>query len=472
MKKGWHVALCFGVFLSLNKFSFGEELPEAKVNQAGDELNLIYTEISKRYKDYLNLESEVNRSLKNLEPLELKINSFSAQVENLRANILNTEKHLELIKEEVYAISLELADLKDLANKREIALTNARTALTEFIRLSYRELNKFTDLASGEISLLKFWLNSGSLAELKTRQTNLKVLQQTALQLIRELRASEAEYYKVKNDLLIKRGQLIVWQANFVKQKDHLAELKLGQELLLNKTRGEEEVYQNLIRQNKEEQAKALLEISELREKAVLLNAKLAEQKKGSAAKEFAALLKRQRSYGVSGLKFSQHIPRLVWPVKPIRGISAYFQDPEYEKIFGVKHNAIDIRIAQGSQVEAAAPGVVFRVRNNPESYSYVTIRHFKDQGGEEIITVYGHLMEIFIKEGELVQAGQKIGLSGGTPGTPGAGFMTTGPHLHFEVILKRRYQNPLDFLPLEQLPLTAIPQNYLEAADEGGTNN
>ena len=115
-----------------------------------------------------------------------------------------------------------------------------------------------------------------------------------------------------------------------------------------------------------------------------------------------------------------------------------------YRGFFGVDHQGVDIVVPQGTPVRAAADGVVFLARDGGQTgYSYVLVGH---RGGTA--TLYGHLSQISVVTGQDINHGQVLGLSGGTPGTYGAGPMTTGAHLHLEVIQKGTHVDPLLLLP------------------------
>ncbi|HVW66916.1 MAG TPA: M23 family metallopeptidase [Candidatus Peribacteraceae bacterium] len=135
-------------------------------------------------------------------------------------------------------------------------------------------------------------------------------------------------------------------------------------------------------------------------------------------------------------------VPTFSWPA--FGPIGAGFHDADYVKLFGVPHEGLDIDIPQGSPVYAASDGVVFLVRDGGATgYSYILIGH---QDG--YATLYGHVSKALVKAGDEVTAHQQIALSGGTPGMHGSGPMTTGPHLHFEVIKDGVNIDPKSVLP------------------------
>lgn len=107
----------------------------------------------------------------------------------------------------------------------------------------------------------------------------------------------------------------------------------------------------------------------------------------------------------------------------------------------GKYHNAIDIAVPDFTPVYAAKAGKVTVVypsyynggakyKGHPQYGGYIELVH--DDGTK---TIYAHLSMTSVKEGDIVNAGRKIGNSGGVAGRRGSG-VSTGPHLHFEVIL------------------------------------
>ncbi|MCX8028523.1 MAG: M23 family metallopeptidase [Brevinematales bacterium] len=99
-------------------------------------------------------------------------------------------------------------------------------------------------------------------------------------------------------------------------------------------------------------------------------------------------------------------------------------------------HSGLDISASYGSPVKASMSGVVEKTGYDEDGYGYyIVIRHQNNMK-----TLYGHLSKIFVNSGQKVNRGQIIGRVGDTG-------MTTGPHLHFEVIKNGRRINPKKFI-------------------------
>jgi len=109
-------------------------------------------------------------------------------------------------------------------------------------------------------------------------------------------------------------------------------------------------------------------------------------------------------------------------------------------------HRGLDYHAKPGSPVTAANSGEVVLARELFYEGNCVIIDH-----GQQFYTLYMHLSHLEVSEGEKVQKGQEIGLSGATG-------RATGPHLHTAARWQGAYLDPaqLWLLPLPQLPSTA----------------
>jgi murein DD-endopeptidase MepM/ murein hydrolase activator NlpD len=104
-------------------------------------------------------------------------------------------------------------------------------------------------------------------------------------------------------------------------------------------------------------------------------------------------------------------------------------------------HKGIDIKVQKGDTIRAAFTGQVSRVSYERRGYGhYVFIEH-PELGISK--TVYAHLSKKLVKVGQVVQAGEPIGL-GGNSGR------STGSHLHFEIRVQNMALNPAIFFNFE----------------------
>ncbi len=101
-----------------------------------------------------------------------------------------------------------------------------------------------------------------------------------------------------------------------------------------------------------------------------------------------------------------------------------------------ILHAGIDIAVASGTTVAAAADGRVIVAGWDDGGCGYMVVL---DHGGR-LATQYCHLSQIFVGVGQEVQRGQAIAASGSTG-------HSTGPHLHFGVRVDGRPVDPMTYL-------------------------
>jgi len=133
---------------------------------------------------------------------------------------------------------------------------------------------------------------------------------------------------------------------------------------------------------------------------------------------------------------FATTMPEIRW--------SGSFQPPAEAEVSGVfgsartfngvkksQHTGLDFRVTTGTPIAATNGGTVILARPLYFEGNCVIIDH-----GQGLLTLYLHLSEFKVKEGDEVEKGQLLGLSGGTG-------RATAPHLHFAVRWRGEYLDP-----------------------------
>lgn len=165
--------------------------------------------------------------------------------------------------------------------------------------------------------------------------------------------------------------------------------------------------------------------------------------------KKFTAPSPEQQAQIAESVKTKQEFLGRVTPEREWRGDFAAPVDAATSDVFGSQrifngvaqreHQGLDYRVPTGTPVHAMNDGTVLLARFLYFEGNCVVIDH-----GQGLLTLYFHLSELKVKEGEEIKRGQEVGLSGGTG-------RATGPHLHVAVRWEGTYLDPARLL---QLPL------------------
>jgi murein DD-endopeptidase MepM/ murein hydrolase activator NlpD len=116
-------------------------------------------------------------------------------------------------------------------------------------------------------------------------------------------------------------------------------------------------------------------------------------------------------------------------------------------------HTGLDFQAEVGTPIQAAAGGVVVTAEVHPQYGNMVEVDH-----GNGLVTRYAHASKLLVKKGDLVKRGQTLSLVGTTG-------RSTGPHLHFEVLVQGVQQDPRRFLNAGQGNAPAVAQAAAAAA-------
>lgn len=378
------------VLAASEKRSLEEEELEQQRKDTMEEIDSIQSDIhtvENKIEELKNTKSSLQTYIRQLDS---QVNSLASQITGLEDRIGKKEKEIEEKAEELKEAEEEAAEQYEMMKKR--------------IRYMYER---------GEQSFLVLLLESENLTEMINRT-------EYAVQMLSYDRKMMNKMKESQEAVAAQKAEL---EAEKEEQEELLAELEARQDAVnraISAKTQEIASYQSQISEASGRQSDYEKQLAEQEKLLEQIERQIAEAAAARAAAE-------DGDGGASGF---------VWPCPASRRITSGFGERE-APIAGAStyHRGIDVGAASGSAIVAAVAGRVTTAAYSSSAGNYVVISH-----GQGVSTVYMHASALYVSEGERVSQGQKIAAVGST------GY-STGPHLHFGVIVNGSYVNPLKYV-------------------------
>lgn len=385
------------------------------------------------------LNQQIADKKKHIEELKQQAATYQQAVDTATANVRDIQSQVTVIdnqiaqtnfaiqtkQEEIDTLALQMDALQRSIDVKNAQIAQQKTQLTDAVKqLDANSRTTTLALVLTRNSLADFYRQAQAVA---TISDSLQQAIGTLSQLKEDLQTKQNDLSQTRDDLQQGKVQLEVQKQAVVDQRDLKTQL-------LGSAQQTAKQYGSLL----EESAQA-------------------EQQADATITALEQQLQQQLATESNPPIFSS--TGFLWPAEG--KITTYFHDPTYpfrcafwHNPSCLEHSGLDISTPQGTPVRASADGVVSVVANQGFYYNadgqktrsalnYVGLVH---QSG--LATRYLHLSVIYVKADQFVKQGEVIGLSGGLPGTAGAGGITTGAHVHFEVRVNGLPVDPLQYLP------------------------
>lgn len=341
------------------------------------------------------LSKEKDKIKKELAEIEKKKQSASAKKAALDQQIDVTQQEIDVMNQLIDAL-----DNRIRAKEQELAVaTELEKKQTDEFLVRLRVMEE-----EGSVSMLGVILSADSFTDMITRSEIVGDIVESDRQLMKSLAETRAKIAADKAALDADRAEQEKAKASLVNKRSSL--------------KGQYNEANSLVKELSADAAEYERKYNE------------AEAAQEAAKRELKALLNS------SGSKSTTYVGGTFrWPTKATY-ITSYYgrrSDPITKK--SAFHTGIDIGASRGSEIYAANSGTVIVAGWSQKGYgNYVVIDH---GGGKS--TLYAHMDKIKTTKGAKVAKGDVIGLVGST------GY-STGPHLHFEILINGDHTNPMNY--------------------------
>jgi len=373
----------------------------------------LQSEIETHNAEIAKLEAEIASYQKELDTIGAKRSTLESEVRSLTLARQKLSANISVTQNKISSANLKLEELSLAIGSKEEAMALSRDAIARSLRdLDAHDSQTLVEQLAASTRLADAWEAIDASASLERALGNR----------IEELDAVKTALSANRDEVATTKKNLVSLSIDLSNQRRAVDATKRAQEALLSQTKNQESSYQKLIVEKQAARRAFEEELSRLQGE---LQIAIDPSKIPSVGS------------GVLSWPFSDSFMRSCASRKSVFGnlfcVTQYFGNTAFAtknpQIYNGKgHNGIDIGASTGTPIETALSGVI-RGTGNTDTirgcYSYgkwVLVEH-----ANGLSTLYAHLSDIQVREGEAVITGEVIGYSGTT------GY-STGPHLHFTV--------------------------------------
>ena len=303
------------------------------------------------------------------------------------------ENLIALSAREVQFLQRQIDQSSNEINTIEVELKNLKEDYARVIQSAYQK--------KLEKNKLLFLLSASSFNEARRRMNYL--LQYAEYRTIQAKRIEEKQLALQEKEKAL-QAQLVTQQEKITenqRQRDELERDKRAQEQLVAETRKQERKYRAELASREKERKRIDQEIDRLIREAIA-RANREKAKAKSNAKDAFVLAPEAKRIAAS---FEANKGRHLWPVE--KGIKSIGYGTYADKLYpSLKHfnNGVTIATASGAKARAIFEGEVMQIMSNRQGIKGVYVRH------GDYITMYYNLAEVFVSEGQQLEAKQEIG--------------------------------------------------------------
>lgn len=347
-------------------------------------------------------------------------------LKNLEGQKADTESYVRQLDQEMAAISSQLEELSgQIADKEsEIAVTQEELSAAQEAEVQQYDAMKLRIkymYEKGDTTFIDLILESKSISQLLNRAEYISQISQYDRQMLDEYAATRQTIADNEAKLESERADLLALQESTQAKHNSVEELLAAKEEQLKSYETQIASAQNQINAYEQDLAAQESKIRQIEEEMQKAEEE-ARKKAGSSG----------TSYTVKSLGNT----KFIWPCPSSSRITSAFGGRESPtEGASSNHQGIDIGASTGSDIVAAADGVVTIATYSASAGNYVMLSH-----GGGVSTVYMHCSSLNVSEGQSVTQGQVIAKVGST------GY-STGPHLHFGIRSGGSYVNPSNYV-------------------------